>query len=90
MDWKLFASTFGVILLAELGDKTQLASIMLAAESRKIWTVFLGASLALITVTLLGVLFAQIITQLVPANLIKKIASAGFILLGVLIFLDKV
>jgi Ca2+/H+ antiporter, TMEM165/GDT1 family len=89
MDWKLFASTFGVIFLAELGDKTQLACIMLAADSKRIWTVFFGASLALVTVTLLGVVFAQIICQFVPAQLIKKIASMGFILLGVLIFFDK-
>jgi Ca2+/H+ antiporter, TMEM165/GDT1 family len=89
MDWKLFASTFGVIFLAELGDKTQLACIMLAADSKRIWTVFFGASLALVTVTLLGVVFAQIICQFVPAQLIKKIASVGFIVLGVLIFFDK-
>jgi putative Ca2+/H+ antiporter (TMEM165/GDT1 family) len=89
MDWKLLASTFGVIFLAELGDKTQLACIMLAADSRKIWTVFLGASLALVAVTLIGVLFAQLICQYVPAHVIKKIASVGFIVLGVLIFMDK-
>jgi Ca2+/H+ antiporter, TMEM165/GDT1 family len=89
MDWKLLASTFGVIFLAELGDKTQFACILLAAESRKIWTVFFGASLALVTVTLVGVLFAQLICQFVPPHLIKKIASIGFIVLGVLIFFDK-
>jgi putative Ca2+/H+ antiporter (TMEM165/GDT1 family) len=89
MDWKLLASTFGVIFLAELGDKTQLACIMLAADSRKTWTVFLGASLALVTVTLIGVIFAQFICQFVPAHVIKKIASVGFIVLGVLIFMDK-
>ena len=90
MDWKLFASTFGVIFLAELGDKTQLACIMLAADTRKIWTVFFGASLALVVVTLIGVLMAQLICQFVPAHLIKKIASVGFVVLGVLIFFDKI
>ncbi|MFW6236000.1 MAG: TMEM165/GDT1 family protein, partial [Desulfovibrionales bacterium] len=44
MDWKLLATTFGAIFVAELGDKTQLACILLAAETRKTWTVFLGAT----------------------------------------------
>lgn len=90
MDWKLFASTFGILFLAELGDKTQLACIMLAAESKKIWPVFFGASLALVAVSFLGVIFAQVLCNFVPAHLIKKIASVGFVLLGILIFFDKI
>ena len=89
MDWKLFASTFGAIFLAELGDKTQLGCILLAANSRKIWTVFLGSSLALVCVTFLGVIFAQFLCTYVPAHVIKKVAAGGFVIMGILIFMDK-
>ncbi|MFP4315664.1 MAG: TMEM165/GDT1 family protein [Desulfovibrionales bacterium] len=89
MDWKLLATTFGAIFVAELGDKTQLACILLAAETRKTWTVFLGASLALVAVTLIAVVFAQFICNYIPAGILKKVASVGFVIMGVLIFFDK-
>jgi putative Ca2+/H+ antiporter (TMEM165/GDT1 family) len=56
MDWKVFLTTFGTIFLAELGDKTQLASIMMTSKTKLPWSVFIGASLALTLVTLAGVL----------------------------------
>ena len=89
MDWKLLATTFGALFVAELGDKTQLACVMLAAESRKTWTVFLGSSLALVMVSLLGVLFAELICNFIPPEIVKKVSAAGFIVVGALIFLDK-
>ena len=55
MDWRVLASTFGLIFLAELGDKTQLAAIAMSAESRSPIAVFVGAVLALALVTLIGV-----------------------------------
>jgi putative Ca2+/H+ antiporter (TMEM165/GDT1 family) len=82
--------TFGTIFLAELGDKTQLACIMLAATTQKPLSVFAGASLGLVTITLLGVLLAQILIQYIPGELIKKGAAAAFIVIGVLIFMDKI
>ncbi len=89
MDWKLLATTFGTLFVAELGDKTQLACIMLAADTRKTWTVFLGSSLALVTVSLLGVLFADFICNYISPAVIKKVAGAGFVVVGALIFFDK-
>jgi putative Ca2+/H+ antiporter (TMEM165/GDT1 family) len=89
MDWKLLSLTFGTIFVAELGDKTQLACILMAAQSNKPWQVFLGASLALVLVTLLGILLAQAITQYVSPHWIKRISGLAFILLGTLIFLNK-
>ena len=89
MDWKLLASTFGTLFVAELGDKTQLACILLAAKTRSPWTVFLGASVALVLVSLLGVIFADLICRVVDPAIIKKIAAAAFVGLGVLIFFDK-
>lgn len=90
MDWKLLATTFGTLFVAELGDKTQLACMLMTAKTQKPWTVFLGSSLALVLVSLLGVLFAQFICQYVPANIIKKVAAALFVVMGVLIFFDKI
>ncbi|WP_243545875.1 TMEM165/GDT1 family protein [Pseudodesulfovibrio tunisiensis] len=90
MDWKLLATTFGTLFVAELGDKTQLACMLMTAKTQKPWTVFLGSSLALVLVSLLGVLFAQFICQYVPASIIKKVAAALFVVMGVLIFFDKI
>ena len=55
MDWKVFWATFGTLFLAEMGDKTQLAALTMAAETRLPLSVFLGGSAALVLVTLLGV-----------------------------------
>ncbi len=90
MDWKLLATTFGTLFVAELGDKTQLACMLMTAKSQKPWTVFLGSSLALVLVSFLGVMFANFICQYVSPNVIKKIAAVGFVLMGGLIFFDKI
>lgn len=90
MDLKLFWATFLTLFVAELGDKTQLACIMIAADSKKPWTVFAGSALALTLVSLLGVIFAQFICQYIPSEWIKKTAAGGFIILGVLIFFNKI
>lgn len=90
MDWKLVLITFGTIFLAELGDKTQLACILMAARTEKPWSVFAGASLGLVTVSLLGVLFAQVLCQYIPTDLVKKGAAVAFVVIGVLIFMDKI
>jgi len=90
MDWKLLATTFGTLFVAELGDKTQLACMLMTAKSQKPWTVFLGSSLALVLVSFLGVMFAQFICQYVSPQLIKKIAAVSFVVMGCLIFFDKI
>ena len=51
MDWRVLLATFGTIFLAEMGDKTQLAAMTMAAQTKRPWTVFAGASLALICVS---------------------------------------
>ncbi len=89
MDWKLLATTFGTLFVAELGDKTQLACILLTSKTEKPWTVFLGSSLALVLVSALGVAFAAFICQYIPTDVVKKVAAVGFVLIGVLIFFDK-
>ncbi|MCF8029818.1 MAG: TMEM165/GDT1 family protein [Desulfohalobiaceae bacterium] len=90
MDWRILGATFGTIFLAELGDKTQLATLMLAAQSKSPWTVFLGSALALVLVSLIGVLAAQALVQFLPFQLVKRGAGIGFMLLGLLLFLDVI
>ena len=54
--WAVFSSTFITIFLAEMGDKTQLVTLLMSAESQSPWIVFAGAAIALISTSLLGVL----------------------------------
>ncbi len=83
MDWKVFFSTFGLIFLAEMGDKTQLMAISLTAESQKPVMVFAGAALALALVTLIGVVFGEGIIRLVPEIYLKRGAAVMFVAIGV-------
>ncbi len=83
MDWKLAATTFGIIFLAELGDKTQLAVFTLAAQAKSPWTVFVGASLALVVVTLLGAYLGGFIANYIPPKFLHIGAGSLFIVLGV-------
>jgi putative Ca2+/H+ antiporter (TMEM165/GDT1 family) len=75
-------TTFGMIFLAELGDKTQLATFAFAAESQTRLSVFLGAACALLLTSLLAVVFGSALARLIPAQYIKVGAGALFILLG--------
>lgn len=89
MDWKVFWVTFGTIFLAEMGDKTQLAALTMAADTRLPLSVLGGACAALCLVTLLGVTVGTVLTNYVPQHLIKKLAGASFIVIGALILLGK-
>jgi len=89
MDWKLLLTTFATIFVAELGDKTQLACVLTAADSRKPWIVFTGAALALVTTSLLGVLFAEVLCTFVSPEIMKKVAAVAFVVMGVLIYFGK-
>jgi putative Ca2+/H+ antiporter (TMEM165/GDT1 family) len=77
------------LFLAELGDKTQLAVITMTAKSDSKLSIFLGASLALILVTLLGVLLGGILSEYVPTEWLQRIVAVAFILIGVLMLLGK-
>lgn len=87
MDWKIFFGTFGLMFLAELGDKTQLTALAFSAGSKSTWSVFFGASLALVLSTLLAVILGSLLnTQtLVPLSVIKLTAGILFLIFGVLI-----
>ena len=85
MNPKLFASTFSLVFLAELGDKTQVATLSLAASGGSRLTVFLGAAAALVTTSALAVLVGGAVARVIPTVWIERAAGAGFILMGVLL-----
>ena len=89
MDWRVFLTTFGAIFLAELGDKTQLAAMTMAADTKKPLAVFLGASLALACVSGLAVVVGGTLGHYLPLLWIKRAAAVMFIFIGVMILLGK-
>jgi len=82
MDFKIMLTTFGMIFLAELGDKTQLATLTFAAESKSRLSVFLGSAGALALTSLLAVALGSFINRFIPANYIRMGAGVLFIVLG--------
>ncbi|MGI0489046.1 TMEM165/GDT1 family protein [Pantanalinema rosaneae CENA516] len=79
--WTIFTSTFITIFLAELGDKTQVSTLLMSAEFHQPWVVFAGAATALITTSLLGVLIGRwLATRLSP----KTLDTAAGIILALL------
>jgi Ca2+/H+ antiporter, TMEM165/GDT1 family len=90
MDWKIFGTAFLTLFLAELGDKTQLAVITMTSSTESKMSVFLGASLALIAVTLLGVVFGGVLSQYIPTEWLQRIVAAAFIVIGVLMLFGKI
>ena len=89
MDLRVLLTTFGIIFLAEMGDKTQLAAMTMAAQTKKPWAVFVGSSLALAAVSALGVLVGSVIGDYVPLEWVKRGAAVAFIIIGVLMLAGK-
>jgi len=83
LDIKALITVFVAIFLAELGDKTQLATLLFAAD-RNVgkFTVFLGASLALVVAAGIGVLAGGVVAQYLNARYLNYLAGAGFIVIG--------
>ena len=89
MDWKIFGTAFLTLFLAELGDKTQLAVITMTSSTESKLSVLLGASLALVVVTILGVAVGGVLSQYVPTEWLQRIVASAFIVIGVLMLLGK-
>jgi putative Ca2+/H+ antiporter (TMEM165/GDT1 family) len=84
MDWKVFLTVFGVVFLAELGDKTQLATMLFASDQQvSKWLVFAAASLALVVASGIGVLVGSALSQVISPSTLKIVAGAGFIVIGI-------
>jgi putative Ca2+/H+ antiporter (TMEM165/GDT1 family) len=77
-----FVTTFTTVFLAELGDKTQLAALLLSAQSGRPLLVFLGASLALICSSLVGVLLGRWLARVMPAQQLERLAGGLMVALG--------
>jgi putative Ca2+/H+ antiporter (TMEM165/GDT1 family) len=83
MDPKLFATVFASVFLAELGDKTQLATLLFAAEGEnpKV-TVFAASALALVLTSAIGVLAGAALSQIVSPRMLSIVAGLGFVAIG--------
>ncbi|HKS09243.1 MAG TPA: TMEM165/GDT1 family protein [Pyrinomonadaceae bacterium] len=89
MDFRVLLTTFGVLFLAEMGDKTQLAAMTMAAQTKRPWAVFIGSSLALVVVSGLGVVVGSVIGEYVPLEWVKRVAAVAFIAIGILMLAGK-
>jgi putative Ca2+/H+ antiporter (TMEM165/GDT1 family) len=89
MDWKLMATTFAAVFVAELGDKTQLATLSLSSGKVNRLSVFLGSASALVCTSLIAVLAGDLLSRYVPPQYIRRAAGAIFIILGLLYVLKK-
>ena len=84
MEWKVFATVFGTVFLAELGDKTQLATVVFAARSSvSLWTIFAAAATALVLTSAIGVVMGGLVAQYINPKYLSYAAGLGFIVIGV-------
>lgn len=81
--WKLMLTTFGTVFLAELGDKTQLATLGLSVDARSKLAVFIGSASALVTTSLIAVLAGAFVARHVSPVLLQRGAGVLFLVLGV-------
>lgn len=88
--WSVFSSTFLTIFLAEMGDKTQLATLLMSAESQSPWVVFAGASAALIATSLLGVLLGRWLARCLSPKTLEISAATLLLFISVLLLWDVV
>jgi putative Ca2+/H+ antiporter (TMEM165/GDT1 family) len=83
MEWKLFLTVFASVFVAEMADKTQLVTLLFAADKAvSKWLVFLGSASALVLTSAIGVLAGTLLAQFVSVKLMSVIAGTGFILIG--------
>ena len=85
----LLLSTFLTVFIAELGDKTQLATLTISGTSNKPLAVFLGSSFALVFASLLGALTGGSISSFFPEVVLKSIASVSFFIIGIKLFVNS-
>jgi putative Ca2+/H+ antiporter (TMEM165/GDT1 family) len=87
---KAFFSVFVTVFLAEIGDKTQLATMLFAAEAKSSkWVIFAGSALALVLAAAIGVLVGAQLERFISPRTLKMVAGAGFIIIGLWTMLSK-
>lgn len=90
MFWESFLITFSLVFLAELGDKTQLTTMLMAAQKGSFYGVFLGSASALLLSSLIAVILGDLLTKLLPPAVIRMGAGIGFLIIGAaLLFFNK-
>ena len=83
MDWKVFATVFGTVFLAELGDKTQLATLLFASKATVgLWTIFFAAAAALVLTSAIGVTIGAVVSNYTNPRYLSYAAGVGFIVIG--------
>jgi putative Ca2+/H+ antiporter (TMEM165/GDT1 family) len=89
VQWNTLLVAFSLVFLSELGDKTQLAVMMLSAQHRAPAAVFMGGAAALLLSTALAVAFGEAITRLLPAATMRLIAGLAFLAMGGIFLLGR-
>jgi putative Ca2+/H+ antiporter (TMEM165/GDT1 family) len=89
MDWKGLLTTFGVVFLAELGDKTQLATLGLAASGRSRLAVFVGSAAALVLASAIAAAGGAALGHVIPGVWLRRGAGALMVVLGVLLVVQR-
>ncbi|MEH1939095.1 MAG: TMEM165/GDT1 family protein [Nostoc sp.] len=84
----IFGTTFITIFLAEIGDKTQLSTLLMSAQSHSPWVVFIGSAAALITTSLLGVLLGSWIANRLSPKTVEKSAGVMLLVISLMLFWD--
>jgi Ca2+/H+ antiporter, TMEM165/GDT1 family len=88
--WTTFFSTFITIFLAEMGDKTQLATLLLSAQSGSPWIVFIGSGAALIATSLVGVLLGRYLAKILTPETLDIAAGMLLMIISILLLGDVV
>jgi len=89
MDYKLMGTTFVAVFLAELGDKTQLATLSFAGTGSSRWSVFIGSAAALVCTSAIAVLAGEAVTRVVSPLLLKRMAGFAFVAIGVWVLISS-
>lgn len=87
--FNIFLTTFWLVFIAELGDKTQLQTMLLATQSKSLWPVFLGSSLALVLSAFIGVCAAGFLTKYISPHYLQTGAGVVFVVIGILTLLGR-
>ncbi|MBM7615582.1 TMEM165/GDT1 family protein [Alkaliphilus hydrothermalis] len=87
---RVIFTTFVIVFFAELGDKTQLQTMLLATQAKSVWPVFIGSSLALILSSFVGVIAATYINKFIDPHYLQMAAGVIFIIIGLLTLSGKI
>ena len=84
MDWKILATVFISVFIAEMADKTQLVTMLFAADKEvSKWTVFLGSASALVLTSAIGVIAGAMLAQVINVKMMSIVDGTGFVLIGI-------